>query len=213
MRFPDDVLTDEEEVVLHLRPHARTAVRPIVAILFALAVTILAWVMLPGNYGGHLGVTVIGVVSGFFALTRGVWPLVVWRCTHWVFTDERVLTQHGVFTRERRDVPLARVNDHALSQSLWDRLFGCGTVTIDSIGDQAIVLTAVPRAQELQTTLYQLIEEDHLRPDDPSDEEPAASPPSPAPLPRNRRPRRSAPPALPQRPSRRSLPHGRPPEA
>ena len=212
VRFPDDVLTDEEEVVLHLRPHARAVVRPIVAILFALAVTILAWVMLPDNSGGRIGVTVIGVVAAWFALTRGVWPLLVWRCTHWVFTDARVLTQEGVLTRERRDVPLARVNDHALTQSLWDRLSGCGTVTIDSIGDQAVVLRGVPGAQELQTTLYQLIEEDHERPS--SDEEPAPSPPSPAPEPRSQPPApRSAQPALPQHPSRRSLPRGRPPAA
>lgn len=195
--FPEDVLTDSERVVHHLRPHVRAVFRPVVALLFALAVTIVAWVMLPPNEGGRIGVAVVGAVAGFFALTKGVWPLLVWRCTHYIFTDERVLTQRGVLSRERRDVPLARVNDHALTQTLWDRIFGCGTMTIDSIGDQAIVLTAVPHAQELQTTLYQLIEDDHLREDD--EEEPAPEPvidAPPAPSPRSR-------PALP--PGRRQL--------
>ena len=66
-------------------------------------------------------------------------------------TDERILLQDGVIARERRDLPLNRINDHALSQSLLDRLFGSGTLTVDSIGDQAAVLAAVPHAQELQT--------------------------------------------------------------
>jgi uncharacterized membrane protein YdbT with pleckstrin-like domain len=161
--FPDDVLTAEEDVVLHLHPHVKTVVRPILVLLVALAVTIVAWVMLPVNSGGRIGVLVVGGVSGYFALTRGVWPLLVWRCTHYVFTDERILLQDGVVARERRDLPLARVNDHAMTQSVLDRLFGCGTLKIDSIGDQAAVLTSVPQVQYVQTTLYELIEADRDR--------------------------------------------------
>lgn len=189
--FPDDVLTEEEEVVLHLRPHAKAAVPPALALLFSLAVTIVAWVMLPDNNGGLIGVCVVGALALFIALTKGVAPLVVWRCTHYVFTDERVLTQEGVLTRERRDVPLARVNDHVVRQSLWDRMFGCGTMTVDSIGDTALVLKSVPRVQELQTTLYELIEEDHLREDE-EDDELSDAPPAPAP-PAQKAARRSLP--------------------
>lgn len=189
--FPDDVLTEEEEVVLHLRPHAKAAVPPALALLFSLAVTIVAWVMLPDNDGGLIGVCVVGALALFIALTKGVAPLVVWRCTHYVFTDERVLTQEGVLTRLRRDVPLTRVNDHAVRQSLWDRMFGCGTMTVDSIGDTALVLKSVPRVQELQTTLYELIEEDHLRSDE-EDDELSDAPPAPAP-PAQKAARRSLP--------------------
>ena len=180
--FPDDVLTAEEDVVLHLHPHAKAAVRPIVVLLFALAVTIVAWVMLPDNEGGHIGVGVVGVAALIFALLRGVGPLLVWRCTHYVFTDERVLLQSGVLARERRDIPLNRVNDHAMSQSVIDRIFGCGTLTIDSIGDQAAVLVAVPRIQEQQTLLYELIETD--RELDADDDEPDEAEPE---VPKQRR--------------------------
>jgi uncharacterized membrane protein YdbT with pleckstrin-like domain len=158
--FPEDVLTEEEEVVLHLHPHWRTAVRPILVLLFALAVTIVAWVMLPPNHGGRIGVAVVGGAALIFALVRGVRPLLIWRCTHFVFTDERILVQHGVLTRERRDLPLNRVNDHATKQSLLDRLFGSGTMRIDSIGDQAAELAAVPHVHRVQTMLYELIEAD-----------------------------------------------------
>ena len=41
--------------------------------------------------------------------------------THYVFTDERILLQDGVFARERRDLPLDRVNDHV------DRASRCWT--------------------------------------------------------------------------------------
>jgi uncharacterized membrane protein YdbT with pleckstrin-like domain len=171
--FPDGVLTADEEVVLHLRPHWRVAVRPTLVLIVALTAIVVAWVMLPTNSGGRIGVYVIGSVALVAALVKGVWPLLVWRCTHWVFTDERVLLQDGVITRDRRDLPLARVNDHAMSQSLLDRMLGSGTMTIDSLGERGpAVLTAVPRVQSVQTTLYTLIEEDHERadPDEDADE-------------------------------------------
>ena len=173
MAFPDDVLTDEEEVVLHLHPHAKAAVRPVLVLLVALAAVILVWVMLPPTTGGLIGVCVVAAVALFMALTRGVWPLLVWRATHYVFTDERILLQDGVVARERRDLPLNRINDHVTYQSLLDRMLGCGTLTVDSIGEQSVVLASVPRVQQVQTTLYQLIETDReLRPEEEDDEEP-----------------------------------------
>ena len=175
--FPDEVLTDEEEVVLHQHPHARAAVRPALVLLVAVAAVLGVWIMLPPTTGGLIGVLVVGAVALFMGLTRGVWPLLVWRSTHYVFTDERILLQDGVIARERRDLPLNRVNDHLMSQSLLDRLLGCGTLRIDSIGDQSAVLVAVPHVQHVQTLLYQLIETDReLRGDEHEDDEPEPEP-------------------------------------
>jgi uncharacterized membrane protein YdbT with pleckstrin-like domain len=169
--FPDDILTADEEVVLHLHPHAKAAVRPILVLILGLAATIVTWVMLPADNGGLIGSAVVATIALYAGVRYGVRPLLVWRCTHYVFTDERILLQDGVIARERRDLPLARVNDHAMSQSLVDRLLGCGTLTIDSIGDQSAVLDGVPHVQHVQTLLYELIETDRaLHPDDEDDE-------------------------------------------
>ena len=158
VRFPDDVLTDEEEVVLHLHPHARAAIRPGLVLAAMLAAVIVAWVMLPETEGGLIGVLVVAAIALIIGIRGGVRPLLVWRCTHFVITDERILLQDGVIARERRDLPLNRVNDHVMSQTLLDRLWGSGTLTVDSIGDRAAVLAAVPRVQEVQTLLYELID-------------------------------------------------------
>jgi uncharacterized membrane protein YdbT with pleckstrin-like domain len=153
--FPDDVLTAEEDLVFHLRPHWKAAVLPSLVLVFFLAATLVAWVMLPTTMGGRIGVWLVVAISVVFGVRRGLWPLLVWRCTHYVFTDERILLQDGVLSRDRRDLPLARVNDHLMSQSLLGRLLGYGTLTVDSIGDQVALLEAVPH---VQTTLYELIE-------------------------------------------------------
>ena len=159
MAFPDDVLSEEEELVLHLHPHWRVAVAPVLLLLLTLSGVIMAWVMLPDTEGGRIGLGLVAAIMLYYALRYGVRPLLVWRCTHYVLTDERILVQHGVLTRERRDLPLNRVNDHALTQSLLDRVLGSGTLIIDSIGEQSARLAGVPGAPRVQTLLYELIEQ------------------------------------------------------
>jgi uncharacterized membrane protein YdbT with pleckstrin-like domain len=171
--FPDEVLAEEEEVVLHLRPHWTTALRPILLALLAVAVTTVAWVMLPSNDGGRIGFALVALIMLYQGIRYGAVPLTIWRCTHYVITDERILLQDGVVARERRDLPLNRINDHLLNQGLFDRLVGTGTLTVDSIGDQAAVLVSVPHAQHVQSLLYELIEQDRIRhPEDEEEDEP-----------------------------------------
>jgi uncharacterized membrane protein YdbT with pleckstrin-like domain len=170
--FPAEVLSEQEEVVLHLRPHGKSVVGPSLVVVLATAGTILAWVLLPGNEGGRIGLGLVVAIMAYHGIRYGVTPLVQWRCTHWVITGERLLTQRGLLVRERRDLPLNRVNDHALTQSLLDRVFGTGTLVIDSIGEQSARLAGVPHAQQVQTTLYELIEQ---APDDEEEEEEVSS--------------------------------------
>ncbi|HCT76898.1 MAG TPA: hypothetical protein DGT23_09975, partial [Micromonosporaceae bacterium] len=85
----------------------------------------------------------------------------IWRTTHYVFTNERIIFQFGVFSRDRRDIPLMRVNDHAMSQSFIERILGCGTLTIESAGERGqSALKDIPRVGMVQTKLYELVEED-----------------------------------------------------
>ena len=104
---------------------------------------------------------VIGGVALVLVCWLTLWPWIVWRTTHYVFTNERVVLQHGVFHRERRDIPLHRVNDHTMNQTLVDRLFGCGTLLIESAGERGQTrLSDVPKVQRVQTLLYDLVEQD-----------------------------------------------------
>ena len=77
-----------------------------------------------------------------------------------VFTNERVMLRSGVVSRDRRDVPLNRINDHSTKQSLTDRGFGCGTLTIESAGERGqSVLRSVPDVDRVQTMLNELIDQ------------------------------------------------------
>lgn len=177
MGFPEDALTAEEDIVLHLRPHAVTAVRPVLILLVGAAVVAGVWIVLPANEGGRLAGWFVTVVVAGAVLAKSVWPLLVWRCTHWVFTNERVLLQDGVLRRRRLDLPLQKISDHGLQQGILDRLLGSGTLTIDTANESGpAVLARVPGVVRAQTTLYELIEGAPRDGEEPEEEEPVEAP-------------------------------------
>ncbi|TDC29210.1 PH domain-containing protein [Micromonospora sp. 15K316] len=162
MAFPEDVLTEDEHVVLHLHPHWKALIRPVVVLVLAVAAVVAGAVLLPAGTGGSIGLAVIGALALVAVVWFTLWPFLVWRTTHYLFTNERVLLQHGVFSRDRRDIPLTRVNDHSMSQKFIERLLGAGTLTIESAGERGqSVLVDVPQVGQVQTKLYELVEEQH----------------------------------------------------
>jgi uncharacterized membrane protein YdbT with pleckstrin-like domain len=81
-----------------------------------------------------------------------------------VFTNERVLLRRGVLARNGRDIPLARINDVAFSHSLFERMLGSGTMTIESAGERGqVVLKDLPRVEHTQSVLYELVEDEQRR--------------------------------------------------
>ncbi|WP_341719026.1 PH domain-containing protein [Micromonospora sp. FIMYZ51] len=162
MAFPEDVLTEDEHVVLHLHPHWKALVRPVVVLVLAIAAVAAGVLFLPSGGGGSMTLAVIGGLGVLAVLCLTVWPYISWRATHYLFTNERVVLQHGIFSRERRDIPLSRVNDHSMNQHLMGRLFGYGTLTIESAGERGqSVLPDVPKVDRVQTKLYELVEAFH----------------------------------------------------
>jgi len=162
--FPDDSLTEDEHVVLHLHPHWKAMISPVFWTLVGVGAVVAAAIVLePGGTGNVLLVAIGAVALGLF-LWLAFWPFVVWRSTHFVFTNERVLLREGVFNRQQRDIPLSRVNDVSSSQSLLDRLLGCGTLTVESAGERGqSVLTDIPKVVTVQKVVYELVESDHAR--------------------------------------------------
>ena len=162
MAFPEDVLTDDEHVVLHLHPHWKALIRPIVVLVAALAAVAAGFLLLPTGLAGTVGLYVIAGLAFVAVCWLTIWPILVWRSTHYLFTNERVVLQMGVLSRERRDIPLGRINDHSMNQHFFERLLGCGTLTIESAGERGqSVLVSIPGVQKVQTTLYDLVETHH----------------------------------------------------
>ncbi len=161
MPFPRRLLGDDEDVVLDLHPHWKALVLPVLVLLvlgaaggFGVAVT-----------GSTPAVQVALVVLALILVVVFVLvPLLRWRTTHFVVSDRRVLVRSGVLARSGRDVPLSRINDITFSHSLLERMLGCGTLVIESAGERGqVVLRDVPRVEQVQRTVYDLVEDTDAR--------------------------------------------------
>ncbi len=162
MGFPQSVLSDDESVVMHLHPHGKALIAPVVWLVIAVAATAVAWLVIGAGYPFlQIAVTAVMVLVLIVFTIR---PWLVWQTTHYVFTTERVLMRTGVLSRNGRDIPLSRINDVSFSHGLVERMLGCGTLTIESAGERGqVVLKDLPRVERTQSRLYELVEQDRDR--------------------------------------------------
>jgi uncharacterized membrane protein YdbT with pleckstrin-like domain len=168
LAFPDRLLADDEEVVLHLHPHWRVLALPVTGFVLILGVASFAAALV-----NVAAVRWALLVVAFVLVCRTTLrPVITWLSTHVVLTTHRVLLRDGVLARSGRDVPLAWITDVSFEHSLFERMLGCGTLVVESAGERGqVVLHDVPQVELVQSTLYQLVEEDAerratLRPDD-----------------------------------------------
>jgi len=160
--FPESVLTSDEKVVSHLHPHWKAVFWPGVLGVVVIAAVATAWIFL--SSWGQIPLLIISGVGLLVILVFTFWPWVKWRTTHYVFTNERVIMRTGVFSRSGRDIPLGRVNDVSFSHSLFERMLGTGTLTIESAGERGqVILTDIPRVEHTQSVLYELVDNDRQR--------------------------------------------------
>lgn len=165
MAYPEKLLGQDETVIEHLHPHWITLVPATLWFVVICGAAGVAAYFAPSHGTPRVAVLIAIAVVGVVLLAWLAFaPWVRWRTTHYVFTTHRVLIRTGVFTHVGRDISLQRINDVGFNQSLWDRMVGAGTLTIESAGEQGQErLLNIPHSDRMQQTLNRLIEEDAAR--------------------------------------------------
>src|SRR6478609_10336028 len=162
--YPEKLLADEEQVVEHLHPHWITLVPATLWFILICALVGVGVPLLPTNNTQGPLVIAILAVAVILVSWLTVKPWLGWRTTHYVFTTHRVLIRRGILHHTGRDISLQRISDVGFRQSLWDRIVRAGTLTIESAGEHGQeTLHDIPRSDQMQQTLNQLIEQDHDR--------------------------------------------------
>jgi uncharacterized membrane protein YdbT with pleckstrin-like domain len=158
--FPEDVLTKDEKVEIHLHPHWKALFWPVsLAVLVVIGLGVAGFFMVPAGGATLIGFYALAGLGLILIIWLTVAPWIRWRTTHYVFTNERVIMRTGVFSRQGRDIPLNRVNDVSFQHNFFERLLGCGTLTIESAGERGqVVLVDIPRVEKVQSQLYDLVE-------------------------------------------------------
>jgi uncharacterized membrane protein YdbT with pleckstrin-like domain len=160
----DFPLTAEEQPVLLLRPHWKTLIRPVLVAVIVVAAALLAEVAIPSGKAAAAERLVVAVVAVLALMLWLAVPVLRWRTTTYELTTRRLRVREGIVTRHGRDIPLVRINDVSFEKGLLDRLLGAGRLVVESAGqDGKILLDDIPHVEQVQGTLFRLVEEEQGR--------------------------------------------------
>lgn len=125
----------DETQLLTFRPSvASIVIQPLRPILIFVAGFALLWYFVPASGQRNLG---LAILLGLL-IVRVIWQA-IWRaCALYELTTRRVRATTGIFSRFSVEIPLGRVQNTFLSQSLAERLASIGTVGIASAGTDGI---------------------------------------------------------------------------
>jgi membrane protein YdbS with pleckstrin-like domain len=164
MGYPAKLLTQGESIEFETRPHWRSMIFPSLVLLVTVAVAgyLLATIG-SGTVQGWARWAVVGVAVVVIVLWF-VRPLLTWLTTQYVFTTRRIITRTGIIARSGKDMPLSKVNDVSFQYTILERVLGCGTLTVSSASeDGELVISNVPKVEEIQREIYRLAEADSQR--------------------------------------------------
>ena len=84
-----------------------------------------------------------------------------WSFTRYALNDEKLIIDTGLFSRNEEEIRLYRIMDVTLRRSLWERLFGLGTIHCCS-GDKSTPefdILHIKDAKNVKEMLSDMIEE------------------------------------------------------
>jgi uncharacterized membrane protein YdbT with pleckstrin-like domain len=154
--FPQRQLGADEQVVLHIRTHAKAMILPALGLVVAGAMLGVGTALVPSHYR-PVGQWLVVVVAVLLAWWWSVLPFFRWRCQTYTITNHRLLTRQGVLTKTGQDLPLVRINDVSYQRSLSDRIFGCGSLYLRTAAVGAAVLDDVPDVEHVHLVLTELL--------------------------------------------------------
>jgi len=159
MPFPRRLLTDDEEVIVELRPHWAFLGW---ALVVTVATVVLAIVVVASFPHAPVGVLyLLLVVVGITALWLTV-RLVRWFATSLVVTNTRIVQRSGVLARNGLELRLERVNQLSYHQSLLGRCLRSGELLVEVGGETGVVVfDHVPRPAAVQSVITEQINAVH----------------------------------------------------
>jgi len=156
--YPENVLAEDEQVVLHRHPHWKRLIGPVVVLVAITALAAFVAALVNNTDWDPTAKNVIfAVIAAIWLILVGwltLWKFFNWLTTHFVITDRRVMFRHGLLTRSGIDIPLARVNSVEFRHGLFDRMLRTGTLIIESASQDPLEFHDIPRVEQVHSLLY-----------------------------------------------------------
>ena len=87
-----------------------------------------------------------------------------WTFTKYILTKEKLLVETGILNKDQEEIRLYRIMDMTLRRSLWQRLFGLGTIhccTADKSSPELDILW-IPDSENVKELLSDLVEAERM---------------------------------------------------
>ena len=87
-----------------------------------------------------------------------------WTFTKYILTKEKLLVETGILNKDQEEIRLYRFMDMTLRRSLWQRLFGLGTIhccTADK-GSPELDIQWIPDSENVKELLSDLVEAERM---------------------------------------------------
>ena len=68
-----------------------------------------------------------------------------------------MITRAGIINKTGHDLPLTRISDIQQERTITDRIFGAGTLSLQTSADDPLLLVDVPQVQTVQVEISNLI--------------------------------------------------------
>jgi hypothetical protein len=114
-----------EEIALTVRPHPIVLAKPAIAPLAAIA--------LFAGFPNEATSIILLLI-----LIRFTWDVALWWVDRYVLTTDRILSMAGIFNKKVVSMPLAKITDLTYERPILGRVFGYGTLDLESAGQQGL---------------------------------------------------------------------------
>jgi hypothetical protein len=114
-----------EEIALTVRPHPIVLAKPAVAPFAAIA--------LFAGFPNQATAIILMLI-----LIRFAWDAALWWVDRYVLTTDRILSMSGIFNKRVVSMPLAKITDLTYERPIIGRIFGYGSLDLESAGQQGL---------------------------------------------------------------------------
>jgi uncharacterized membrane protein YdbT with pleckstrin-like domain len=151
----DEYLLPTERRVIRVRQHWAVMLNAVTSTALFLLVLVIGERMLPDS----VLIDNLAFYLALVAVLRFTVLTILWWIERIVITDKRVMLAQGIITHNVGMMPLGKVTDLTFRRSLSGRLFGYGTIVVESAGQiQALNrIDYLPRPEEIYEALSELV--------------------------------------------------------
>lgn len=156
MAMSKKLLSQDEVVVRHMHTHIKTLLPAIIIEVLLLVAAAIGSFYVPAN-ARYWALATIWITVLVLSIPLFIVPWVKWSMTTYTVTTKRVITRTGVIRRTGHDLPLTRISDIQIEKNFDDRIFGCGTLALQTSANDPLLLWDVPKVEMVQVEISNLL--------------------------------------------------------